>query len=143
MLNHAKGIRFLVLCFTMILACGAVAVSAAEPVVYADGVGGSAEHYATLSEAVNALPQTGGVVVVSGKVTVGNAEKLSSKLITATSKYGSVDATQGSLVLDGTLTLGADTVFENVTIVGSGKILAAGNRGTVKASVKAESKNGT
>ena len=143
MLNHAKGIRFLVLCFTMILACGAVAVSAAEPVVYADGVGGSAEHYATLSEAVNALPQTGGVVVVSGKVTVGNAEKLSSKLITVTSKYGSVDATQGSLVLDGTLTLGADTVFENVTIVGSGKILAAGNRLTVKASVKTESKNGT
>ena len=44
MLNHAKGIRFLVLCFTMILACGAVAVSAAEPVVYADGVGGRRRH---------------------------------------------------------------------------------------------------
>lgn len=92
--------------------------SAADDVVFADGA-----TYKTLLSAANALPETGGTIVVTAPIVHGDASAdaitMPAKPVTITSVYGGVDyaKTNGAYFGVGrTLQLSADTVFENIEI---------------------------
>ncbi len=119
---------FIWLLSAVLLCALALAVSAADAVVYVSGAGSDtadgtsdAAPLKTLAAAYDTVGK-GGTVVVCGPLTLsGNALHLpqSSGTVTITSVFGGVDYTkQGGAVLNlgGYTYLGGDTVFENIKI---------------------------
>lgn len=107
----------------------AISVSADDSVVY---IGGEGDTYATVADAANCLPKSGGTVVVRGPVEhpTDTSVKLPAKKLVITSVYGGVDyrETNGAyLGLGNTLSANADLLIENITI----KMTATGIYGNI------------
>ncbi len=110
-----KKLLFFALLLTCLLSLTAFA---SETVVFADGV-----THTTLLSAANALPSTGGTIVVTAPIVHGDASAdaitMPAKPVMVTSVYDGVDyaKTNGAYFGVGrTLQLSADTTFENIEI---------------------------
>lgn len=121
-----KKFSFALVLFAFIIAFSG-SVFAEEAVVFIDGT-----NYETLAAAADALPASGGTIVVTGAVAHSNdtAVTMPEKPVTVTSVYGGVDYanTNGAyLGIGRTLQLSADTVFENITIKQTNSTKTYGN----------------
>lgn len=105
--------------FALLLSCLlSLTAFAAEDVVF---IKNDSVTYATLAEAAEALPSTGGTIVVNAAVNHPTASGVTmpAKPVTVTSVYDGVDYAQTNGAYFGvgrTFSLGADLTFENITI---------------------------
>ena len=115
----------------------------AEPrTVYVDGTGKTEGAYTSLLAAAGEMPG-GGTIIISGDTVIAENTVLpTTGALCITSKYGSEDYTEtASLQFNANLTLGAGTVFKDITLErtlykgGNLYIIAAGNPLTVDAGV--------
>ncbi len=96
----------------LVLLTFAVPVSAEEATVYLDGTGATAGAQTTLLNAANALPSTGGTIVVCGDTATPSsaATTLPAKTLTITSENGAKLTIGRALILNG------DTTLRSITI---------------------------
>ena len=101
---------FRVVIFLVLALCLCMAAFAADT-VYVDGVGTSANCYATLADAVEAVADGGTVVLTADYATpTGSATHLAKKSFTLTAQNGAV------LTLGRTFFIYGDVVFDNRTV---------------------------
>ena len=123
------------------LLCGCI--FAAET-VYVDGTGKQSESYRTLEEAVSALPDGGGNIVVSGDTTIGDSNTrvelpAKSGKVTVTSINGAI------LTIARGVRLGCEMEFDNIELAnassGLGYISAMGHKLTIGEGVTTSAPN--
>ncbi|MBQ9429286.1 MAG: hypothetical protein IJU41_07070, partial [Clostridia bacterium] len=133
------------LCFLLMICalCALFALTSfAATTVYVDGTGETDGAYATLQEAVAALPEDGGNVVVCGDTTVSGVVELAAKngKVTVTGQNGA------KLTIARTFKLASEVEFDDIELVSSsssyGFVYAQGNKLTIGENVTTSKTSG-
>lgn len=117
-------------------------VPEAPTTVYVDGTGATADAYATLQEAVEALDDNGGEVIVCGDTTVSGVVELAKKngKMTITGRNGA------KLTIARTFKLLSEVEFDNIELVSTsgtyGFVYAQGNKLTIGENVTTSKTSG-